>query len=130
MNELTKSIIRMRHWLDHNFEHLKGYEEVAKRLTEEGMVAAAQKVQEAINLVYSANDLFSQALDLLLKEGPAESVLQQGIHSHPHEHKHSHEHVHLHQHPHAHDNLGRHSDQHDHEHSSHDHGTHDHSHDR
>ncbi|MGB9618534.1 MAG: hypothetical protein ACPL7J_14535 [Desulfomonilaceae bacterium] len=128
MDEVTKCVIRLTHWLDHNIEHLKGYEEVAARLTENGMTVAAQKVQEAITLVLQANDLFSQALAELRKEVPEALPSHGPVHSHPHEHKHTHEHTHQHEHPHTHDGLGEHTHEHDHDHPAHHHDSHDHVH--
>jgi hypothetical protein len=130
MDELTKCSIRLTHWLDHNIEHLKGYEEVAARLSENGMTAAAQKVQEAIRLVLQANDLFAKALEDLCKNVPDALQSQGAVHSHPHVHKHTHEHTHHHEHPHAHEGLDEHPHAHDHDHAAHDHEPHEHAHGR
>ncbi len=128
MDEVTKCVIRLTHWLDHNIEHLKGYEEVANRLAENGLTAAAQKVQEAIKSVLHANDLFAEALKDLHKDIPEALQPQRAVHTHPHEHTHTHEHTHQHEHPHPHDGLAEHSHDHDHDHAAHDHEPHDHLH--
>ncbi len=70
MDETEKSTIRLTHWIDHNVDHLKGYEEVAQTLEQAGRSEAATRIRQGIRMIREANDEFRAALSHL----PAEAV--------------------------------------------------------
>lgn len=122
MDAITKSSIRLAHWLDHNLEHLKGYAEVAESLDKVGRIEAARTMRDAMRLIQEANLLFEKALDSLRTEPSTEHSLDAKPHQHEHFHRHSHEHPHTHTFEHRHEH--HHDHEHDHEGSaenSHDH---------
>ncbi|MFH0822752.1 MAG: hypothetical protein V2B18_08360 [Pseudomonadota bacterium] len=84
MDEIQKNRIRIKHWITHNDDHLKGYEEVAATLRSHGQNDAADKIENAAEFIGSANRAFEEALECL---GPED-------HSHTEEKGHSHHHHH------------------------------------
>ena len=80
MNDIEKSRIRLKHWLDHNEDHLKGYEDVAALLEKEGLAEAAAKVRQGIEMTSKANDEFRAAL--LHYPEPASSADPDHDHNH------------------------------------------------
>lgn len=109
MDDVEKSKIRLSHWISHNLEHLKGYEEVAGLLESQSLTAVAETIRRGVGLVQQANEEFEKALSLL--GGPLEASSEGSGHSHGHSHAHDHEHSH--EHPHSHGHHGPHG--HDHE---------------
>ncbi|MEW6531432.1 MAG: hypothetical protein AB1473_11390 [Thermodesulfobacteriota bacterium] len=99
MDDVQKSKIRLKHWIDHNQEHLKGYWEVADLLDRHGQVAASGPIRRAIGLIEEANREFSLALDSL--GGSGETPTSDAEHR---------------EHGHHHHGSGHHSRDHKHEH--------------
>jgi len=124
MDVVSKSTIRLVHWIEHNIEHLKSYSEVADTLEKEGSVAAAKKMRDAMQLVRAANLLFEEALDSLKPESSHDhsrdsSSSAQGHpreYRHEHMHKHVIEHTHDRDHIHEHSHVDSHPDDHEHAH--------------
>ena len=77
MNELEKIAIRLKHWIDHNLEHVKSYEGVAQALKEMGLGDVSLKVEKAVSLSSEANQSFQAALDSI------ESALGNAVDCHP-----------------------------------------------
>lgn len=103
MDDLQKSRVRLSHWIDHNLEHLKGYEEVAQLLEKQGSVEAAGCIREGMRQMKAANQEFEKAA-ALLPLGDAQEA-HEGLHGEcGHHHGHGYEHTH------------GHSKDHDHEH--------------
>lgn len=122
MDAVSKSSIRLVHWIEHNMEHLKSYAEVAETLEKEGSVEAAKKMKDAMQLIKEANLLFEQALDSL-GTNPCHDHSREGAppeHGHPQKHIHKHIVEHTHQHDHTHEHCCGESPAHghDHEHES------------
>ncbi len=65
MDEIQKSRIRLKHWIDHNFEHIKGYEEVSQLLDNNNCSAAAEMIRRGTRLIEDANTEFENALESL-----------------------------------------------------------------
>ena len=97
MNTLEKSRIRLRHWIDHNADHLEGYREVAKVLDTEGAGEAAARIRKGIELMEHADEELEAALKLLPEhEASHGTVPVQHDHTHTDVHDHSHSHHHSH----------------------------------
>jgi hypothetical protein len=96
MDNVEKSRIRLTHWIDHNLDHLRGYNEVASVLETEGQGPAAERIRKGIRLIEEANSEFTKAL--------ADMGRAAGAVEHDHEHSHSHSHSHSHGHGHTHGN--------------------------
>lgn len=110
MDDVEKSKIRLSHWISHNLEHLKGYEEVAGLLESKGNSAVAETIRRGVGLVQKANAEFDKALSML--GGPVKASSEGSGHSH----EHSHAHDHTHEHPHSHGHHGHHGPHgHDHD---------------
>ena len=104
MNEIEKSRIRLKHWVDHNEDHLKGYEDVAALLEQEGLPEAAARVRQGIEMTSKANDEFRSALSHYPPETPAGTE-----HGHDDHHSEGHgDHCGHHKHGHGCRNHGRH----------------------
>lgn len=99
MDDVEKSRIRMSHWIEHNIDHLHGYNEVAEILEKSGHPDAAAMIRRGIDLIQAANKEFQQAM-VALKERFCN-------HSQPESESHSHEHDLAHKHPHSHGHGGR-----------------------
>ena len=54
MDDIQKSRIRLKHWIDHNFEHIKGYEEVAQTLDNNNCGATAEMIRRGTRLIEDA----------------------------------------------------------------------------
>lgn len=81
MDENRKTLIRLKHWIDHNLDHLMGYKEVAAQMEQQGFSQVAERIRIAIKHVEKANGSFEEALaDLESKIGPIEPD------SHGHDH--------------------------------------------
>jgi hypothetical protein len=107
MDEIQKSRIRLKHWVDHNEDHLKGYEDVAQLLETQGLSEAASRIRQGIDMTRKANDEFRAALSFF----PAETASSE--HSHDDHHSHDHGHhcgLHKHEHEHSHSHGGSHKD--------------------
>lgn len=61
MDDIQKCLVRLSHWIDHNGDHLKGYEEVASILDAQGLEEAAGLVRQGIRAVAAANEEFRRA---------------------------------------------------------------------
>jgi hypothetical protein len=80
MDDVQKSRIRIKHWIDHNIEHVKGYLEVADILEKSGHDSAAEKLRQGVRLFELANESFQVVLtDLPETEAPGDP-------EHTHEH--------------------------------------------
>ena len=90
MNTLEKSRIRLRHWIDHNADHLKGYREVAEALDAEGAVEAAERIRQGIELMERADEELETALKLLPEPTGTHTHSHTETHDHSHHHHHSH----------------------------------------
>ena len=97
MNELEKIAIRLKHWIGHNLEHVKSYEEVAQVLIGLGLEDASLKIRRAVELSSEANQSFQEALSSIeSKVGhdsdchdcgePRHVDSSEGSHEHTHEH--------------------------------------------
>jgi len=91
MNDIQKSIIRLRHWIDHNLEHMKGYDEVAKLLEKNSFVAVADMIRQGTRLIEEANSQFEKALESLGEEDQTLSKPGAGPGCASHSHRHSHD---------------------------------------
>lgn len=148
MDEAQKARIRLEHWINHNYDHLKGYLEVSNSLDAIGLQQIADKIRNAAEYIDRANDEFRKALDQLAAVSPSLSTSSgcgcsehSHAHGHTHSHTHSHEgahecchdhsHSHSHDHPHdhSHDDSHDHAHDHSHSHDDHGHGGHGHRHD-
>ncbi|MCL5122957.1 MAG: hypothetical protein M1511_00370 [Deltaproteobacteria bacterium] len=65
MDELEKIAIRLNHWIGHNLEHVKGYEDVALKMADLGLIDASNYVRQAIEFSSKANTNFELALKLI-----------------------------------------------------------------
>jgi hypothetical protein len=91
MDDVQKSRVRLNHWIDHNLDHLKGYDEVAHVLEHAKLARAAEKVRKGMQLIEEANAEFVKALAEISKEvGNSHHAHAGG--EHPHEHAHGEEH--------------------------------------
>lgn len=109
MDDIQKSTIRLAHWIDHNRDHVKGYQEVMESLEREGLEGAAGMVRGSIELIEQANGKLEQALALLAGPEHGAGDLHAAAH-HKHSHRHSHDGPSDHGHGHVHD------DSHGHDH--------------
>jgi hypothetical protein len=78
MEDTQKCLVRLSHWIDHNGDHLKGYEEVAAILDAQGLNEAASFVRQGIRAVETANAEFRKA-KALISEGAGTS---EEVHTH------------------------------------------------
>jgi hypothetical protein len=95
MDDIERSRIRLIHWIEHNLEHVKGYNEVAQILERDGFTSASGKIRRGVSLIEAANEEFESALAGL--SAPAEEASASGhesAHGHAHEHGHGHSHKH------------------------------------
>lgn len=81
MDETRKAVIRLKHWIDHNLDHLMGYKEVAALLEKEGYKEVVDRIREGITHVEKANSSFENALAKLEAELGA---LEPSEHDHHH----------------------------------------------
>jgi Arc/MetJ-type ribon-helix-helix transcriptional regulator len=89
MDDIEKSRIRLIHWIEHNLEHVKGYNEVAQILQRDGFHSASEKIRRGVSLIEAANEEFETALAGL--SAPAQEVSaseHEAAHGHEHPHKH------------------------------------------
>ncbi|MGC8657472.1 MAG: hypothetical protein ACP5U1_00190 [Desulfomonilaceae bacterium] len=84
MDELGKIAIRLNHWVGHNLEHVKAYEEVALKLAELGMIEASNHVRQAIEFSSKANTNFELALKLVESNAGENIDYSQAEKSHHH----------------------------------------------
>lgn len=101
MDEIQKSRIRLSHWIDHNKEHQKGYNEVAQALEKEGLQAEAGTIREGIALIEAANEKFRAVEALLPRPEGEKAEGGPGAHSHDSNHVAGHHHSHDHDHHHG-----------------------------
>jgi hypothetical protein len=90
MDDIQKSIIRLRHWIDHNLDHIKGYDEVAQLLDQKKFSDAAEMIRRGTHLIEEANSEFEKALESLGSEDSATNKPGTGAGSESHSHEHSH----------------------------------------
>jgi hypothetical protein len=97
MDDIEKSRVRLIHWIEHNVEHLKGYNEVALILEKDGLTSASDSIRRGVSLIEAANEEFGTALAGLSAPteeiSPSESEAATG-HAHGHGHGHGHGHKH------------------------------------
>jgi hypothetical protein len=97
MDDIEKSRVRLIHWIEHNLEHIKGYNEVAKVLERDGFRSASEKIRHGVKLIEAANEEFETALAELSSAGEVVSGSKhEAAHEHGHEHGHGHGHSHKH----------------------------------
>jgi len=97
MDDIAKSRVRLIHWIEHNLEHLKGYNEVAQILERDGFRSASEKIRRGVSLIEAANREFETALAGLSGTGEeASGSGSEPSQGHSHEHGHGHEHTHKH----------------------------------
>ncbi len=97
MNELEKIAIRLRHWIGHNLEHVKSYEEVAQTLFGLGLQDESIKIQRAVELSSEANQSFEAALNSIESKVGHDSDCHDSAETrHDHSSEGSHEHTHEH----------------------------------
>ena len=72
MDDIEKSRVRLIHWIEHNLEHVKGYNEVAQILQRDGFHSASEKIRRGVSLIEAANEEFETALAGL--SAPGEDV--------------------------------------------------------
>jgi len=97
MDDIEKSRVRLIHWIEHNLEHLKNYNEVAQILEKGGLSSASEKIRSGMKLIEAANEEFEAALAIL--RPPTEEVFDsehEAAHGQTHQHDHGHEHPHKH----------------------------------
>jgi hypothetical protein len=109
MDQVQKTIVRLSHWIDHNVEHIAGYQEAADSLEREGFGKAAESVRRGISLIEEANRSLDEALshisdaDQSRDRGRCGAHHEHGSHGHHHHGSHGHEHgPHDHDHSHSH----------------------------
>ncbi len=91
MDDIQKSMIRLRHWIDHNLDHMKGYDEVAQLLDKNNFSASADMIRRGTRLIEEANSEFEKALESLVGEDQTASKSGAGTGSISHSHRHSHD---------------------------------------
>jgi hypothetical protein len=96
MDDTQKSRVRLSHWIEHNVEHLKGYEEVAQLLEKLGSTDAAHRIRQGMRYMESANQEFEKAIALLPAPDAEKGEGQESDHA---DHDHHHDHAHNHAHP-------------------------------
>jgi Arc/MetJ-type ribon-helix-helix transcriptional regulator len=97
MDDIERSRIRLIHWIEHNLEHVKGYNEVAQILERDGFTSASDKIRRGVSLIEAANEEFESALAGLTAPSEEGSVSEpEAAQGHAHEHRHSHDHSHKH----------------------------------
>jgi Arc/MetJ-type ribon-helix-helix transcriptional regulator len=97
MDDIEKSRVRLIHWIEHNVEHLKGYNEVAQILERDGFASASDSIRRGVSLIEAANEQFGVALaGLSPPTGEASASDSEAERGHAHEHEHGHEHAHKH----------------------------------
>jgi rubrerythrin len=67
MDFLEKAKIRLNHWMEHNEEHQKEYQEFANQLEEAGQKGAADSIREMAQLANQSNDCLRKAIEQLPK---------------------------------------------------------------
>ena len=83
MDDIQKSRIRLKHWIDHNIEHIQGYDEVAQILDDNNCKAAAEMIRRGTRLIEDANAEFEKALESIGGEDADHGFAE---HSHGHDH--------------------------------------------
>jgi Arc/MetJ-type ribon-helix-helix transcriptional regulator len=99
MDDIEKSRVRLIHWIEHNLEHLKGYNEVAEILERDGFTSASDRIRRGVKLIEAANEEFETALAGLSAPAEEDSAVEsEPTHSHAHAESHEHgvEHAHKH----------------------------------
>lgn len=97
MDDFEKIAIRLKHWIGHNLEHVKSYEEVAEKLLHLGLNDASNDILKAVEFSSKANEKFEAALSLIeskvgkssecSKSHETEHCSAHGPHSHTHDHE-------------------------------------------
>lgn len=102
MDHVQKTLVRLSHWIEHNLDHLKGYDDAARSLETEGLADAAHRVRTGISLIQRANDEFQNAIAAIHTHGygPGHGHEESDHHEHPHDHGGSKDHDHGHHHHH------------------------------
>lgn len=86
MDDMKKCLIRLSHWIDHNTDHLKGYEELAAILEKQGLHAAVH-LRQGIRAIEVANEEFLKARKALAEHvGVSEPSSSERGHGHHHTH--------------------------------------------
>jgi hypothetical protein len=91
MDDIQKSAIRLKHWIDHNLDHMKGYEEVAQLLDNSHLSVAADMIRRGTRLIEEANSEFEKALESLVGEDWTAGKSGAGAGCASHSHRHSHD---------------------------------------
>ncbi|MGO9122794.1 MAG: hypothetical protein ACLQPD_34895 [Desulfomonilaceae bacterium] len=90
MDDIQKSRIRLEHWINHNLDHIKGYDEVAQLLYKNNFSGAAEMIRRGTRLIEAANSEFQKALKSIESEDQTTNESGAGADSESHSHEHSH----------------------------------------
>lgn len=60
-----KLIRIVEHWIKHNEDHVKTYRDWIAQAREQGLTAAADRLEEAVAMTEATTDKFTQALSVL-----------------------------------------------------------------
>jgi hypothetical protein len=90
MDDIQKSRIRLEHWINHNLDHIKGYDEVAQLLDKNNLSDAAEMIRRGTRLIEAANSEFQKALESLGSKDETTNESGTGAATESHSHGHSH----------------------------------------
>jgi hypothetical protein len=90
MDDIQKSRVRLEHWINHNLDHIKGYDEVAQLLDKSNFSGAAEMIRRGTRLIEAANSEFQKALESLGGKDETTNESGAGAASKSHFHEHSH----------------------------------------
>lgn len=68
MELVDKAAVRIKHWMEHNGNHIEEYDAFAKHLEDAGIGASARHIREMAELARKAGDCLRKALVAL--DGP------------------------------------------------------------
>ncbi len=86
MDDIEKSRIRLKHWIEHNIEHMKGYDEVAQILEKNEFKAAADMIRRGTRLIGDANLEFEKAFKAIAGENSSKFGSSEALSSETHSH--------------------------------------------
>lgn len=65
MEEAERLNILLTHWIEHNESHIKSYRQWASRLKDGKLDEVALKIEEAANIILTANKRIEEAKEIL-----------------------------------------------------------------
>ncbi len=86
MDDIDKSRIRLKHWIEHNIEHMKGYDEVAQILEKNELKVAADMIRQGTRLIGDANLEFEKAFRAIGGENTSSHSSSEKLSSETHSH--------------------------------------------